>query len=666
MQSTKSDHQDYIFKKLLVISDCNQDFENQVVLLSSILRDLNALFELTQKGAAWRNLLQELLTALKLEKEVVSRFQQKLLNFTTLQVKKLIVSPSGKLSADRTKCLFAVRGLIVLWHLDHGNKISSVLLGQLDVLFKAKNTETVLFIEKISLSVGSFVVMQAEYPPSHKWFNFISTLINSLQAVEIGPSLNHKSSIVEFSGLNQNSVESNSAASNAQALVSSKSKKTYTPIHGAGDLFRYNLSELNLLYRKEFSGIPNLFSDYHPDELLQFVPGVVKAYESNHDDVNLAFLLCLIMRCHVSRYHLITLYPDSGSNVWLNLDQGFLVWNRLALIATDDEVEPVNIPLPLEIVNGLTEKVQQRPNSKTLGDLFGEQLPSLKKLVRKFTFTNSISSHRPFVTRMHFSYGRFILHLCKDEVYAAAISVDFSLAVTANFNYVVLEPTRINKICEDVYRKLGFSGEFLNPVITAVGSWQGQEIDKIVNLLNRALDKAQTSFSGVHNRSNLDQLILAHNQIVFSLTLLIAITCGLRNAREYSLCNHTLDIKNGLMLINDKASTEYLSCRLIPIPELTLQWVLFYKNWLKSLVQRMLSKSKRFSTEIASLCAEECSLGGIPLLFYFHRGEIKPVGSKHIHLLKTFAKPPKLKKSCLTDQITFEYRQFIVFLAIIE
>lgn len=630
MQTTN--HQDFIFKKLLQISDCNQDFENRAALLSSILRDINALYALTQKGSAWRNLLEETFLSLKLEKVLVTRYQQNLLNFTKLEVKKLIAFPSGKLTASSIQCLLAVRGLIVLWSLNNDCKIASTLLDQLDGLFKAKSSESILLIEKINLTVESLTTLQAEYEAGSKWFKFISALIQSLQAADIGPALNRKSSTTEISVLKHNMVEEHSGVFNVPVAGLQTKEKPYKSILDSGDLLRYNLLGLNFLFRKEFSGVKNLFSNYHPAELLQFVPSVVKTYESNQDDVSFAFLLCLILRCHVSRFNLITLSPNSGSNIWLDLQQGFIVWNRHILISGVDEIDPVSIPLPLEIVNSLTKKLQQLPNSKALGDLFADQLPNLKKLVRKFTFTNSLSSHRPFVTRLHFSYGRFILHFCRDEVYAAAISIDFSLGVSANFNYVVLDPIRINKICEDVYKRLGFSGEFLNPVITVAGSKQGQEVDKIVSLLNESLQSAKTVFEGINNHSSTKQLASAHNQIVFSLALLLSITCGLRKARQYSVCNHTLDLKNGLMLINDKASTEYLTSRVIPIPDLALQWLFFYKNWLKSLAFRMSKSYKQLSIDIASVCDEKCGFGGIPLLFYFHRGELKPVGSKHIHL----------------------------------
>lgn len=629
---TATSQQDFIFKKLSKISDFNQDFESRVVLISSILRDLNALYEVSQKGLAWRNLFKDELASINVTNETILRFHHKVFNFTTLEIKKLIVSPSVNLSADRVKCLFGIRGLICLWHLEHDKKIPSTLLGQLDVLFKAKSLETISLIQNLSLELQHLVNLNDQYPPTHKWFKFISALIHSLQTVGIGPIINQKSLNATFS-IDHNLIGRNSVLLNEAAEDVSKNKKTYKTIHESGDLFAYNYAGLNRLFRKEFSGIANLFKHYHPDELIQFIPGIVKSFLLTQDDVSLAFLLCLILRCHVSRFHLISLYQREGSNIWLDLDHGYLVWNRLALIKGNGELEKVTIPLPVDIVKNLIDKSHNSKQSKTLGDLFGNGLPELMKKVRTFTFTNSISSHRPFVTRLHFSYGRFVLHICKDEVYAAAIAVDFSLGVTANFNYVVLESARINEICELTYKKLGFSGEFLTPVFTQVGSSQGQDVDKILHLLNEALHNTNKAFAEINNRSSMVKLIAVHNQISFSLALLMAITCGFRKARQYSVCNHTLDLKNGLMLIHDKASTDYLSSRLVPIPVVTLDWLYFYKNWLKSFALRLSTKDKQLSADVASLCDEECGFGNIPLLFYFQRGVVKPLGSKHIHLV---------------------------------
>ena len=91
MQSD-SNQQDFLFKKLSQIIDFNQDFENRVVVISSILRDLNALNDGSQKGFGWRNLFDDELASLNVTNETILRFHHKVLNFTTFEIKKLIVA----------------------------------------------------------------------------------------------------------------------------------------------------------------------------------------------------------------------------------------------------------------------------------------------------------------------------------------------------------------------------------------------------------------------------------------------------------------------------------------------------------------------------------------------------------------------------------------------
>ena len=168
---------DFIFKKLSQIIDLNQNFESGIVLLSSILKDFNALYELSQKGLGWRNLFNDELVSLNVTNENILRFHHKVLNFTTFEIKKLIVAPSVNLSPERIKCLFAIRGLITLWHLEHDRKIPSSLLAQLEVLFKAKSSETVVIIQNLSVNLQHLLNINAQFPPTHKWFKFISALI---------------------------------------------------------------------------------------------------------------------------------------------------------------------------------------------------------------------------------------------------------------------------------------------------------------------------------------------------------------------------------------------------------------------------------------------------------------------------------------------------------
>lgn len=136
--------QDYVFKRLSLVADCNQEHGNQVAILSSALNDLNALYELTGKRNIWHNYLQAALTATNHDKETIERFRHQLISFTKFEVNKLIVTPSLKVNKDRIKYLYTIRALIILWHLENNKKISSYLLNQLEVVFKAKKAEELL------------------------------------------------------------------------------------------------------------------------------------------------------------------------------------------------------------------------------------------------------------------------------------------------------------------------------------------------------------------------------------------------------------------------------------------------------------------------------------------------------------------------------------------
>ena len=117
------------------------------------------------------------------------------------------------------------------------------------------------------------------------------------------------------------------------------------------------------------------------------------------------------------------------------------------------------LPLPIEIVKELQAK--SGLEATNLDSCFKMDLKKLKKEVRKYTYTITNSSHKPFLTRLYWAYGRFVLDICQDENYAAAITTDFSLGTIANFSYMVVKPEKINSICQKVYSELGLSGRFL-------------------------------------------------------------------------------------------------------------------------------------------------------------------------------------------------------------
>ena len=109
-------------------------------------------------------------------------------------------------------------------------------------MFKAKNLETVTLIQNLSVDLKQLVNLNQQYPPTHKWFKFISTLIDCIQTVEIGPSLNRQTDSKSFL-IEQKLIDTSSELTQLKNEV--RNKKTYKPIHEAGDLLRYNFAVLS-------------------------------------------------------------------------------------------------------------------------------------------------------------------------------------------------------------------------------------------------------------------------------------------------------------------------------------------------------------------------------------------------------------------------------------
>lgn len=203
---------------------------------------------------------------------------------------------------------------------------------------------------------------------------------------------------------------------------------------------------------------------------------------------------------------------ETGKNIWIEVDNGYLCWNRQALIKADNSVEPVRTPLPIEIV----KEIQERSNSTatTLDCCFKMNLEQLKKEVRKYTNSITKSSHKPYLTRLYWAYGRYVLDICQDENYAAAITADFSLGTMANFSYMVVQPEKINSICKSVYSGLGFSGEFFKPVENIVGSSMGQNYKQIGALINHHLLISKSAYLTINKKSSFEELSNVHNKII--------------------------------------------------------------------------------------------------------------------------------------------------------
>jgi integrase len=601
--------------------DVGDNKSYQAILFNHLLREFRIFSNVSGAGASSLAQLEADESFLKEGDSHLANATLKLKEEKNLSSAALIIQPDPKLAIATIRTLVSIRGSLLAYHYFTGAIFPKQLARSLKAYFICKTQDTNEFASNLSLDVEDLLNLQTNFEADSAQFKFLTNTIKALQFFnkEITENDGPINTVTELEF--QPSIGDHHLSTLPESAIQSAIK--------TNNLLAYHLSQMEFISRKQNSGINNLYGHYHPQELAFEIRNAYRIYSESPTEVGLCYLLCFFLRVHVSRLNMLT-FKDEGRGIWLDVERGQLCWNRATLMGSKNEESIVRVPLPVELVKAIQSK--QSPEHTNLSQIFKTPLKQLRKEVKAYPWKISKSSHKPFLTRLYSAYGRYVLNVCHDENYAAAITADFSIGVTSNFNYAVLKADRINQLCNRVYRELGFSGDFLSPLTADVGSKMGLQSDQAIELIKTHLNSAINAHRLVHNRSTLKDLENAHNQIVSAVVIILAAFLGLRKAREYSLVNHTIDLNAGLALLNDKGSTRYLSSRLVPLPSIVIEWLHFYKSWLHSLAGRLASMDKRLSRDIASLTSKTCTIGQIPLLFYIDGRKVKSISSKHTSL----------------------------------
>lgn len=608
-------------RKIQHTFDVGDNKKYQSILFYHLLREFRIFSKVSGTGASSLNLLEADGSFLKEDDSNLANATLKLKEEKNLSSAGLIIQPDPKLATATVRTLVSIRGSLLAYHYFTGAIFPRQLARSLKEYFISKTQGANDFASNLSLDVEDLLNLQTNFEADSAQFKFLTSTIKALQFFN--------KEITQNEGPSDPVTELEFQPSIGDHHPSTLPKSAIQNAIKTNNLLAYHLSQKGFTSRTQNSGINNLYGDYHPKELSFEIKNAYRIYSESPTEVGLCYLLCFFLRVHVSRLNMLT-FKDEGTAIWLDVERGQLCWNRATLIGIKNEESIVRVPLPVELVKAIQSK--QSPEHTNLSQIFKTPLKQLRKDVKAYPWKISKSSHKPFLTRLYSAYGRYVLDVCHDENYAAAITADFTIGVTSNFNYAVLKADRINHICNQVYREFGFSGEFLCQLSEDVGSKMGLQSDQAIELIKTHLNSAINAHRLVHNRSKLKDLEKAHNQIVSTVVILLAAFLGLRKAREYSLVNHTIDLNAGLALLNDKASTRYLSSRLVPLPSIVIEWLHFYKSWLHSLAGRLASIDRRLSRDIASLTSKACTIGQIPLLFYIDGRQVKSISSKHTSL----------------------------------
>lgn len=625
-----------LVKRLAEIGLLHGNGVGKLAVLASFGKDVGALVQLKVVDSSWSDAIKRTLIFYVPEDDVhaVKKDVAIASSLPSCTLKYLVCNPNPSLNAEIKLSLRAARAAILIYHLINDFFIAEPLSRSMAALFNAE----VLQAKELATSFSSIDVtyleeLQSKCKAGDQWYKLLSSIIQALRAPL--DEFKHRNESTKFTGRRgkDDDISNEFIDGNLASVISVKKDRRPHSIPHSGNLIAYQMSLLPHATPKDFSGVDGVFSRLRQEELLEFMPKVINDFKIANDDVPLSILVAFHFRCPIHCFNMVHLRSDIGVGAWLDLDLGHFCWNRK--MATGDDIieliplpeDVIRIPMPIEISEELKLRELIFPQAQSLGGLFRMPIGEMKRKARRYVFDNALTSHRPFLTKLSESLGRFVLTCCGDEAYSAAIGCDFTLATKANFNYMVLMPTRINQICSEVYGRLGYSGLFKSPVQALAGSAQGMQVEVVRLLLAAQLDIANESFNRLTTRTTYQELVAIHNSIASAILVLTTVLLGLRLASEYCCASHTFDLKNNLMLATDKASSAYLESRLVPIPELLNKWLIFYKDFLTRLAARLEGKNKKLSECIASIASDDCKPGSIPLFFHISKGAIKPLGS---------------------------------------
>lgn len=519
----------------------------------------------------------------------------------------------------------AIRGAVIYFHVIHNKNFSYSLARDLISIFKCRDIgfDQMQFFEKLNLDPEN---IKQEYELQSSYSKIFATLYGliNLDNKSIASPNNIASAVEIITSARQQKMP-NKPEVNKEPLIeiTSLSKEEQKKDEGKlnddvpkyNDLLRYKLVNYSKNQRIA-SAVDNLSRFIHPLECVQYFLKLKIGRILN--EIQLALLINLILGVTVPRFHFIDLKPSPEKNLWLDLDNGYLCYNRNFVIKKNkppNQEDIILVPLPFEMIVILRSKYSKCGSKpETLADIFSTPINKLRKDVIDFCYLNKLTHHLVTPSKLEISFSRLVLSVCGDELYSALISVDYSITDQASMNYFCARASKVNEICSKTYSKLGLSGKLFRELNKDVGSTLVSRSDDAFSMIRLVLNNVNSAFDSLTNKTNLSKLIEIQEIVSKGMLTFCIFSSGLRNQESGFFANHQLDLSNGLLLITDKKTTEYNTWRVIPFSDLLQEWISFYYNFLHLLADRLANKNKNLSLKISGL-ANSKGVSEIPLFF---------------------------------------------------
>ncbi|HNG04116.1 MAG TPA: hypothetical protein PLQ71_19680 [Nitrospira sp.] len=598
--------------------------------LAALAHELRADLDALDRGIVSTELpdaLRKLLDTLCQDRADAVRDLAYLRSLPACPLRDLLTQPSLTLPPPERRCLRSVRALLALHLLSESNGLGRTLAAELSRWMRGKGLR---FAQPLELSADELRLRRDSLPPGTPQAALMAVLVEALSRKFSNPFVTRRAVQVISHSSGEERREAHEAASEVGSDQQARS---------VADPLRGRKATIGKAGCRVLSGTPALYEYAQPFELEAIVPKILDRWRTGQEDEALGALLTLHLGVMPSSFCQVPLTSESGAGIRINLAAGCLEWNLDEVIGrhTPDNSftrsssdRYVQVPLPSETVAELRRR-QQSTGGKTLADLFDSEKGHLGKKTKLMLRELSLTSHRPALKRLSFSWGRYVLSRTGDETYAAAMGVDFTLGTTANLNYCLLRAARIRSIASECYRRVGLSGNCGGQPLPDVGSLRLIPDATARAFIRDSLSIVRTAMTGVPRRCAIEVVHEAHNLVATHFYAALKFILAGRSLQEETLTRRCIDVETGLFVVTDKRTARYHEHRLGCLPPTLREWLRAYLAWLSSVAYRMASIDPHLARAIRSVAEGDTKVEAHPLFFCFSaNGTTAPLGAHDI------------------------------------
>jgi hypothetical protein len=398
------------------------------------------------------------------------------------------------------------------------------------------------------------------------------------------------------------------------------------------DLVKTLLHEARYRLWHESTGLLGTASTLHPAEITSYVPVILR----DANEGNVGALICIVaFSLGKMPRHFAAIGLRAGGPFTAFLTDEFAVfnWRGRVLHPTAPHPEPgIHLPtsdqfsaaIPLEV----TQLLRGRPTAAQANSLHelvgpGEDLTALASAyLQKF----NAAPRTVTLERISNTLPRLVAQCAVDNTVGAAAYCDLTLANKAKFHSLLVRGTAVQSACSEAFIRSGFSGA------TAVALTADMAINPHLNdatiakAANELIEAIVKEYRSCGPRSRWRRLREGHERLALAVAGLFQLLTGHRPKKRVCVSMRRLCLAQRIALVADKKCSPYEARRVIALPEVVVESLDLYMDWLQRLC-----KLKSVPTKIRNAIAARLKLSADASLFScLSENALEPLTGKRV------------------------------------